>query len=59
MPADDDVVEMIGAMVKHAQENGVLGADGEISTGRKSRKARKKGKGEGGEAPKDDDGPAV
>ncbi|MBV1858169.1 MAG: hypothetical protein KUG77_07130 [Nannocystaceae bacterium] len=42
MPAGEELLEMIGAMVKHAQSEGVLDGDGEISTGRKSRKARKK-----------------
>lgn len=57
MPAEDRVVEMIGAMVKHAQENGVLDADGEIATGRKARKSRKKRDAEKAKA--DDDGPAI
>lgn len=42
MPADEDLLEMIGAMVKHAQSEGVLGGDGEIQEGRKARRGRKK-----------------
>ncbi len=42
MPADEGVIEMIEAMVKHAQEKGVLNANGEVSKGRKSRKAQRK-----------------
>ena len=46
MPAEDGILEMIGAMVKHAQEEGVLGANGEVTKGRKRRKQdRKKKKG--------------
>lgn len=68
MPADDELLDMIGAMVKHAQSEGILGADGEISTGRRSRKARKeekkKGKKKGKNEKKSDavlegDGPAI
>lgn len=60
MPAGDELLEMIGAMVKHAQSEGVLGDDGEISTGRKSRKVRKKEKNKKkSDAALDDDGPAI
>lgn len=44
MPADEGTLEMIEAMVKHAQEVGVLNADGEVIEGRKRRK-----KGRGGD----------
>ncbi len=60
MPAGDALLEMIGAMVKHAQSEGVLNADGEISSGRKSRKARKREKkAKKSDASLDGDGPAI
>ncbi len=60
MPADDALLEMIGAMVKHAQSEGILNANGEISTGRRSRKARKQEKAEKKrDANLEGDGPAI
>lgn len=42
MPADDDLLAKIGAMVKLAQEDGVLDANGEVASERKRRKAKRK-----------------
>jgi hypothetical protein len=47
MPADDELVALIKAMVKHAQDEGVLNAKGDESKkGRKGKRGRK-GKGKG------------
>lgn len=63
MPAGDELLEMIGAMVKHAQSEGILDGDGEISTGRKSRRSRKDRKKEKSDKKTDaaleGDGPAI
>ena len=52
MPADDALLEIIGAMIADAKDQGYLEADGAIPSERKARKRRKKRK----EAPPDDDG---
>jgi hypothetical protein len=41
MPADDDLLAKIAAMVKLAQEEGVLDSNGEVTSGRKRRKAER------------------
>lgn len=53
MPADEELVALIKAMVKHAQAEGVLNAKGdEVTNGRKGKKGRK---GKGRKARRDDD----
>jgi hypothetical protein len=48
MPADEEVVALIKAMVKHAQDEGVLNAKGDETKGRKGKgKKGRKGKGKG------------
>jgi hypothetical protein len=48
MPADEEVVALIKAMVKHAQDEGVLNEKGDEAKSRKGKKGKKgKGKGKG------------
>jgi hypothetical protein len=55
MPADEDVVALIKAMVKHAQDEGVLNAKGDEAKGRQGKKGRKgKGKGKGRKGKQDE-----
>ena len=44
MPADDELVALIKAMVKHAQEEGVLDAKGEASAGQARKRKRQRRK---------------
>ncbi len=53
MPADEDVVALIKAMVKHAQDEGVLNAKGDEAKGRSGKKGRK-GKGKGRKGKQDE-----
>jgi hypothetical protein len=48
MPADEELVALIKAMVKHAQEEGVLNAKGDESKGGRKGKKGRKGKGRKG-----------
>ena len=64
MPANDDVVALINAMVKHAQQEGVLDAKGDEKKSKRRRRGRrgrknkrgKKRKGEGPDEPVDEGG---
>ena len=48
MPADEELVALIKAMVKHAQNEGVLDAKGgEVASGRKGKRGKNKNKGKG------------
>lgn len=58
MPADEGTLEMIGAMVKHAQEEGFLDANGEVTKGRSRKRRKQKGKTPSDAAPADGDPPA-
>lgn len=53
MPADEEVVALIKAMVKHAQDEGVLNAKGDEAKARKGKKGRK-GKGKGRKGKQDE-----
>lgn len=56
MPADEELVALIKAMVKHAQDEGVLNAKGDTSEkGRKGKRGRKGKKGRRGGPREEDD----
>jgi hypothetical protein len=54
MPADEENIALIKAMVKHAQDEGVLNAKGDETNGKKRKRGKKGKKGKKG---KTDDGP--
>jgi hypothetical protein len=56
MPADEELIALIKAMVKHAQDEGVLNAKGdEAKKGKAGKKGKGKGKGKGRKGKHEDD----